>query len=318
MSKKPVIDSLEKVSVYYDRYRCTISSVKGEINYPMGSGPVREAFASMVTAYDAILFDAFGVLNRGDGPIPGAAETLARLDQEGKPWLVVSNNASNTPQRIAAKLQKMGFDVEVDRIVSSGMAVKPWAAASPLGGKPYYMIGTDDSREAYAPAPEKLMANHSGSGLEWRDAEYLLFCSNRGFYDGPGPERIAWLAENKRTPVVLANPDLVAPLAGGGVYPVAGFTAAELLDRFDLPLIGLGKPFNPIFQMALERMPGVAPERILMVGDTLDTDILGAWAMGMGTCLALSGVFADQGQSLEVYCRGRRMFPDRIVESIGA
>ena len=97
---------------------------------------------------------------------------------------------------------------------------------------------------------------------------------------------------------------------------MAGFTAAQVAERFQVSFIGLGKPFPTVFEIAMDKLSDRAPERLLMVGDTLDTDILGGVMMGFTTCLALSGVYADQSDPVDFLCADRGIYPDFVVDSI--
>jgi glycerol 3-phosphatase-2 len=75
--------------------------------------------------------------------------------------------------------------------------------------------------------------------------------------------------------VLVGNPDLVAPVESG-LSREPGHYAHRLANATGIEPVFFGKPFPAIFDMARERIrPGVPDERVLMVGDTLHTDILG-------------------------------------------
>lgn len=318
MGNKPVIGGQEQLTPYYARYHQALCARDPALAAAVAAGAMRRvSFRELAAGYEVILFDAYGVLNRGETAIPGAPETVAWLAGREARWLVVSNNASQTPGKVAGKLKKIGFAFEERDLLTSGMAVAPFIAASAFAGRPYYLVGTPDSMAAYAPDPEHLLCNHLEDGL-WERAEYLLVCSNRDYYGTLQQSRVEALLAMKGLPIVLANPDMAAPNDDGGVHAVSGFTAAELVDRFGVAVYGVGKPFPFIFEMARQRFPGVAPQRFLMVGDTLDTDILGAAAAGFSTCLTLSGVYANETRPIEDLSRIRGIRPDFIVESIAA
>ena len=317
MSDKPVIANLDELLPHYARYRAMLTGGSAAVDNRLkgpGAGIV-SGFMERSASYDAILFDAFGVLNRGGTAIAGAAETIAAVTRRGQPFYVVSNNASNSPARIAAKLQGMGFDIPVGRIVASGQAVPPWLAGSPFAGRPYYLVGTGDSRDHFVPDPESLMVNHPGYRGETADAECVIVCSNRDFYSTAQQAEVDALLEHKKVPLILANPDLISPIEGG-FYAVAGYTAAQLAQRYGVEMVGVGKPFSPIFQLALERLGRPDPARVLMVGDTLDTDISGARALGMDAALTLSGLYQGQEKRIDAICSQRGIVPDFIVPSI--
>jgi ribonucleotide monophosphatase NagD (HAD superfamily) len=143
-------------------------------------------------------------------------------------------------------------------------------------------------------------------------------CSNRDYYGQTQQRQVEALLAQHPLPVLLANPDLVTPGENGALSVVAGYTAAEWVERFHCPWVGLGKPFAPLYDRLRAAFPDLDPQRCLMVGDTLDTDILGGAAQGFVTCLTLSGACAADAHRLPELCRERAIFPDFVVQSIGA
>ncbi len=316
MGKKPEITSQEQLTPLYAHFRRAMCAKRPELDDILRRGAMRRTgFQALADAFPVVLLDAYGVLNRGGSVIPGAPAAVARLLDRGQHPLVVSNNASQSPSRVTGKLRKMGFPLRESQILTSGMAVKPFIAGSDYQNRPYYLVGTPDSIAAYAPDPEKWLVN-GRPDAEWRRAAYILMCSNRDYYGTDQQRHVEALLAADDIPIILANPDLAAPDSDGGVYAVSGYTAMLLAQRFGRSIIGLGKPFNPIFELARQRFADIPPEKIMMVGDTLDTDILGAAALGFKTCLALSGVYADHPQPIENLCEARGICPDYVVESI--
>ncbi|MBF0186466.1 MAG: HAD-IIA family hydrolase [Magnetococcales bacterium] len=319
MNGKPAILGQKKLTPYYARYRQMLCRDDETLDQRLRAGGVASvsSFWELVEQFDALFFDAFGVLNVGRKPIPGAAATLKKLKAMGKRYRIVSNNASQSPEKLELRFKDMGFEIAKEEIVSSGMAVIPFMATTDLQGKPYYMVGTADSRGSYAPNPEQLLVSHDGNALSWRDAESIIMCSNRDYYVTEQREEVDTLLQEKQCPILLANPDLVAPESDGRLNAVAGYTTMELSEQFDMPIIGCGKPFTPIFTLALSTLDdSVDPEKILMVGDTLDTDILGGAAMGFKTCLTLSGVYQGEEETLPLLYEARGIRPDYVVASI--
>ncbi|MBF0154360.1 MAG: HAD-IIA family hydrolase [Magnetococcales bacterium] len=320
MSAKPPLTDLSLLELMYDSYRPELVEAGRSDRLTRGGMQHREDFIRLAEGYDLVLLDAYGVLNRGSEAIPGVGATLRALRTAGCPFRVVSNNASQAPAKLLGKMRRLGLEVEAEELVTSGMVVAQWWPTSWLYGRPYYLVGTEESREAYGPEAQRLQVNHPTSG-RWSlmDAEWILCCSNRDYYGGPQQREVEVLLQSKGEdfPVVLANPDMVAPLADGGLDPVAGYTAAEWARWHKVERIGLGKPFPAIFELALRKFPGVEPSRCLMVGDTLETDILGGLVAGMATCLVLSGSLAGCSEPIEARCRRRGIHPDYVMNSIG-
>ncbi|MBF0135690.1 MAG: HAD-IIA family hydrolase [Magnetococcales bacterium] len=325
MSIKPVLPDMDRLRELYARYRHLLVAERPELDQRLLAGNMVHApcFLDIAAGFDCILFDAYGVLNRGPVAIAGAVATLARLRQMGKRFFLVSNNACLSPPQVLTQLRGMGFDLEEQEIVTSGMVIKSAVANSRFQGQPYCLVGTHASALAYAPQPERLMVNFSPSGearsdMDWRQAAYIVLCSDVEYYGGPQQRLVETLLAERVRPLLMANPDLVAPNSQGSNIWVSGLTVFSLEVRFGLPWIGLGKPFAPVFELALERVGNVPRERILMVGDTLETDVLGGTAMGFATCLTLSGVLSEYRGSLTDLCIQRGIRPDYLVDSIAA
>ena len=321
MCTKPIIHSQEQLTPLYRLYRDMLCKADNTLDERLRGGALQRVdFGGLRKAFDVILLDAFGVLNRGKEAIAGAAQCVSHLKTDGQPFLVVSNNASQSPEKLENQFSRMGFEIHQEEILSSGMAVLPFVSASPFRDLPYYLVGTADSIQSYAPEPERFMVNyHSEDVLKngcLDRVDYILLCSNRDYYGGIQQRQVESLLNKGPLPILLANPDLVAPDASGGVSAVAGYTAAQWVETFRCPLWGVGKPFAPIFSLARQRFPQVPPERFLMVGDTLDTDILGGAAQGFKTCLTLSGVYEKEGDHWESLCAIRGIRPDFVVQSI--
>jgi glycerol-1-phosphatase len=123
------------------------------------------------------------------------------------------------------------------------------------------------------------------------------------------------LRRNPR-PVLVGNPDLVAPREGGlSLEP--GYFAHQLADETGLKSVFFGKPYPAIFDMALARAckarPDVTdPARIVMVGDTLHTDILGGAAAGLRTAL-ITGFGALRGMDVAAAIHTAGIVPDIIL-----
>src|SRR6201985_2172025 len=86
-----------------------------------------ENFKSIVDKYDIIFFDAFGVIKTYQGLVPGIEKTFEYLEQQGKEYYIVTNDASRSPAQLAESFHRTGLSViSADRIVSSGMLTKEY------------------------------------------------------------------------------------------------------------------------------------------------------------------------------------------------
>ena len=134
-----------------------------------------------------------------------------------------------------------------------------------------------------------------------------MFLSSTGWND----ERQRVLTESllkKPRPVVVANPDLVAPRDDGfSLEP--GHYGHLLIDAGINSVRFFGKPFPEVYELIEASLPDIAPETIAMCGDTLHTDIVGAAARGWRTVLVTQdGLFA--GYATKEFCRSSGLYPD--------
>lgn len=250
----------------------------------------------LVERYDLFLLDAYCVLVTSGGALPGAAGFLARLDGRGKPYLLVSNDASRSPGRTRARYAGFGLDIPEERILTSGLLLADHFAAAGLRGAPCIVLGTEDSYEYVRAA--------GGTPVPPDDdrARVLVCADDDGF---PFLETVneavsvllRRLERGERTHLVLPNPDLVFPMAPGAFGITAGAMAAmiEAVLRLRDPagaqrFVPLGKPHPPMFEAAARRFPAVERRRMVMVGDQLGTDILGAQRFGIDSVLVETGV----------------------------
>ncbi len=266
--------------------------------------------AEAAEGFDVVLLDAYGVLNVGETPVPGAADRVAALRRAGKRVMVVSNSAGYPKRVMMARHARLGFDFAPDEVVSSREALLVRLTAKPprrwglmlaptWGTEDFDHLAVDllgDEPSAYALAEGFLLVGAEG----WTAARQSLL--------------EATLRARPR-PVLVGNPDLVAPREGG-LSREPGHFAHRLADCTGVEPEFCGKPFPAIFELAMARLPTpVPPERVLMVGDTLHTDILGAQARGFATAL-VSGYGALAGADAARAIDDAGIRPDFVMERL--
>jgi glycerol 3-phosphatase-2 len=257
--------------------------------------------------FDGFLFDSFGVLNVGETAIPGASACLDALRAMGKRIRVLTNAASYTGDAALLKYRRMGLDVRRDEIVSSrDVTLAHLDGVAP--GLVWGAIAAED--DVFADAPGLRIHDALAAGRSWEAAEGVLFLSSARWTAARQDQLVDALIHRPR-PVVIGNPDLVAPREGGlSVEP--GFWAHDLQDRTGIVPRLFGKPYPEAFRIALE---GMGPGRYAMIGDTLHTDILGGQAAGLATILVTDhGLFA--GQDTAPFIAQSGIVPDIVLPAI--
>jgi HAD superfamily hydrolase (TIGR01450 family) len=287
------------------------------------SAPVPRITArQLIDRHAGLLFDAYGVLVDGAGPLPGAIELVRHLEDTRKPYLVVTNDASKRPETGSRRYRGMGLDLAPERILTSGSLLAAHFARAGLVGAGCVVLGTDDTRSYVAEAGGRVLPTLAAR-VEQADA--LVIGDEAGYpllveVDAALSLVLARAARGLPCALVLPNPDLVYPKAEGRFGIAAGslalmFEAALRLrhpERTDLAFARLGKPFAPIFDAARARMGGLD---LAMVGDQLETDVRGARAAGIPAVLATWGVTIDPGARAGAeFAPGTR--PDFVLDSL--
>jgi len=259
---------------------------------------------------DVFVFDAYGVLNVGEGPIAGAAARISQLRDLGKQVFVLSNSASNTRSAIKKRSTRLGFSFKPKEIVSSRdttlehvagySQVQRWGVIAPAHHQPSDL-----------PFDSLTLGDDVD---EYRACDGFLFLGAAQWTIGR--QNLLGQALNDRPrPVIVANPDLVAPRETGlSLDP--GYYGHALADVTGHMPVFLGKPFAPVFER-VETLLSPLPDksRILMIGDTLHTDILGAAARGWRTALVTDhGLF--RGLDVAPFIAASQIVPDWQLGSI--
>ncbi|MGL4235819.1 HAD-IIA family hydrolase [Tabrizicola sp.] len=263
-----------------------------------------ETLAHVADRWDGFILDAFGVLNIGDTPIPGAVARMAELRAMGKKLCVLTNAASYPRSEALRKYHRLGFDFTQDEVVSS-RDIAAAALSRIADGAHWGAIAAEG--DSFADLPARI--TDLNDTADWSGIEAFLCLSTARWTPQIHAKLLRAMEANPR-PLLVANPDLVAPREGG-LSTEPGFWAHDIADRTGATLHWCGKPFPDAHLEAAART-GLAPNRLAMVGDTLHTDVLGGRAAGMGTVLITAhGLFA--GRETAPYIAASGIVPDVIV-----
>lgn len=267
------------------------------------------SLADFADDFDVFVLDAFGVLNIGGQPIPGAPERVRALQAAGKAIFVLTNGASFPPGTALQRYRSYGYDLPTEAVIASREAAATAMAGFPATAHWGAMAIPQSDLETLAPSIALLEDDPS----DYDAADAFLMLSTIGW----SFDRQALLLESLKRrprPIVVGNPDLIAPQEGGfSLEP--GFYAHHLADETGIAPDFHGKPFPSVFDLVKARLPaGTAPERVCMVGDTLHTDILGGAAAGWKTVLVTGhGLF--KGYPVEDAIAQSGIVPDVVVET---
>ncbi len=238
-----------------------------------------EHLEELKNEFDVFVLDGFGVLNVGEGAIPGAAERVAALQAAGKQVLVLTNGASFPVSVTRAKYQAWGFEFGRDHVVSSRDALAD-ALGAQTGNKRWGFVATSRSQIDQLVSNAVLLGDNPDA---YDSVDGFVFLSSM---DWSAQRQTMLLTALRKTPrpLLVGNPDLVAPREQAmSIEP--GFYSHALADKGVCNPLFYGKPFNDVFKLVAKQINNVEPHRIAMVGDTLHTDILGGAAFGWRTVL---------------------------------
>ena len=245
------------------------------------------SLADVADLFDVFLLDAFGVLNIGEQAIAGTPKRVSDLIAAGKRVIVVSNAASMRREALVQKYRNLGYPFECRDVISSrdaliarlkthedlhwGVMAGDGDDLSDLGDLRLTILGDD---QTVYDTVEGVLLVGSASWTETRQA--LLENA---------------LAKNPR-PVLVGNPDIVAP-RDTHFSNEPGHYAHRLARKTGVTPEFYGKPFNGIYDLVFAELGTVDKDRVIMVGDTLHTDILGAHAASVQSALIAGyGFFA--------------------------
>ncbi len=196
------------------------------------------------------LTDMDGVLVREDQPIPGAPQLLRQWADEGRPYLVLTNNSIFTPRDLSARLKTAGLVVPEQALWTSALATADFLHSQIPGGSAFVIGETRNySFEAITKAIRLI-----GAGSRF----------------------------------IATNPDATGPSTEGPV-PATGAVAALITKATGKEPYVVGKPNPMMFRSAMNRI-GAHSENTGMIGDRMDTDIVAGIEAGLHTILVLTGI----------------------------
>jgi glycerol-1-phosphatase len=239
--------------------------------------------AEIADDFEVVALDAWGVLNLGEAPIVSARAAVARLRAKGKRLAVLSNSGSRDAEMNAARLRRMGFDFAADEIIS-GLALVPAALAALALPPP---IGFIANPAAVLPALTQGMLALGDEAAAYDRVSAIVFLST-GAWSEPRQALLEASLARRPRPLVVANPDIASP-EPDGMKAEPGWYAERIAQATGAPIVACGKPHAAIYERLQARYPDVAPDRVLCVGDTLHTDILGGRTAGCRALLIEDG-----------------------------
>jgi NagD protein len=253
----------------------------------------------MKTGY---LIDMDGVIYREDTLIPGADEFIRQLLALGIPFLFLTNNSSPTPEDLAVRLKHLGIQGLSERhFYTSALNTADFLSETDPGCT-VFVLGEGGLLTAL---------NQRKIASDTIAPRYVIVGEGQ-----PTMERLAKAHEciERGAGLLVTNPDNWCPVSSKKTRPGAGATAAFLEASTGRRAYYLGKPNGYMFQQAQRKLTERAlnkPDHVVMIGDTMETDIRGAFEAGLQSYLVLSGSTQLENVGEYVYQ------PTRILTNVG-
>lgn len=251
-----------------------------------------EDFREIIDNYEVVFFDAFGVIKNYGGLVPGIGRTFDYLEESGKEYYIVTNDASRSPAQLAESYHKKGLHaITADRIISSGMLTKEFLDLKVDEGIVAY-LGTDDSAHYIESEGLHTLPVSQITAENFDKVNALVFLDDEGFDWCNDLNKTVNLLRRRTIPAIVANTDFAYPVNVNEIAVAIGGIAAMVETIVGKKFIRFGKPDSQMFMFAYDLIREYRPiskKEIVMVGDTLQTDILGGNKFGLDTVLVLSG-----------------------------
>lgn len=225
---------------------------------------------------DCFALDMDGTIYLGEQWIEGAKEFLEKIEQEGKQYVFLTNNSSKNPEAYVKKLEKMGWKVGKDKIITSGQAAIYYLKKH-YPGKRVFLLGNAILREEF---------EEEGILLEEENPQVVV----TAFDTSLDYAKMCKVCDLVRAglPYIATHPDYNCPTEDGFIPDAGAIHAFIHASAGRYPDRIIGKPNGDIVDYLLDRIH-VARERVAMVGDRLYTDIAVGKNNGLKSVLVLSG-----------------------------
>jgi NagD protein len=237
-----------------------------------------------------------GVIYRSAELIPGAVQFVRSLNESQIPFLFLTNNSQRTRRDMATKLQRMGMPVGEDHVFTCAMATARFLARQKAGGTAY-VIGEGGLLNAL---------HFNGYAIVDKSPDFVVVGEGRTLSFEMLEHAVQMVLDGAK--LIATNLDPNCPTQTG-TRPGCGAIVALIEAATGVKAFSVGKPSPVMMRMARKEL-GMATSETIMIGDTMETDILGGVQMAYRTILVLTG--STRPEDLSQYA----FQPDLIVDSV--
>jgi NagD protein len=228
--------------------------------------------------------------------IPGADRFIRELRVSRIPFLFLTNNSQRTRRDVVIKLERLGIEVEEQHVFTCAMATARFLAKQKPKGTAF-VIGEGGLLTAL---------HKNGYAIVDKDPDYVVVGEGRTMTFEVMEAAVRMVLDGAK--LVATNLDPNCPTQAG-MRPGCGALVAMLESATGTRAFSVGKPSPVMMQAAREQLELEAHETVV-VGDTMETDILGGVQLGYRTILVLSGGARREDLTRFAYR------PDKVVGSV--
>lgn len=250
------------------------------------------------------IFDLDGVIYRGDEPQPHAKEVVQELRTTGRKVYFLTNNSTRTREQYCEKLINLGIPADINDVITSAYATALYLRELAPDGAAVYVIGEEGVYVELARAGMRTVDVVNGEKID-----FVVVGLDRQFtYE---KLNLAQQAIRRGAKFIATNADTTFPLEEGVLSPGNGSLVAAIKAATDVEPFVIGKP-EPYSLLKCLELADAKPEEAAIIGDRLDTDILGGRRAGLQTFLVLTGV----ATRAEAENAPPQMKPHRIIDDL--
>jgi len=279
---------------------------------------LQPSFIAIAEHFKAIFLDSYGVIKNYKGLIEGVQDTIDFLRSREIALRILTNDASRSQHQQAESFYKLGIrTIETHEIITSGMMARQFLQNKITTGKIAY-LGTENSAEYILQSGLEHIAVKDVQLDHIDDISAFVFLDDEGFDWNTDINKTVNLLRRKNIPVIIANSDKMYPVSKNDVSVATGGIAKLVENMLNKKFIHFGKPDSQMFMYAFDQLNQknfYSKDEILMVGDTLSTDVLGGNKFGVKTMLVLTGNTRAENAETQINASG--IIPDYICKSIG-
>lgn len=213
----------------------------------------------------------------GRQALPGAKDFLERLERNDRKFLLLTNNPIYTPGDLSYRLGKVGLPIRAEHIFTSAMATARFLESQRGPGGTAFVIGESGLSEAL---------HAVGFVITDHEPEYVVLGETHNYNLDQITRAIRFLVAGAK--FIATNPDVAGPTEDG-IAPANGAMAALMEAASGVKPFFVGKP-NPLMMRTALNYLQIHSEETAMIGDNMETDIIGGVQAGLETILVLSGV----------------------------